>query len=492
MLGITIIKRLNIQNRELMKEMKRLSISLIFVFSIIQGSGQFKLPSLINDNMVLQQKTNVFLWGTAEKGSVVEIAPGWTKKKYTSIADAGGNWGTKIPTPSAGGPYEISFDNAGNKTIVKNVLLGEVWVCSGQSNMEMPLKGFERQPVLNSGKIITDAEYHPDIHLFHVPNTVSHVPLYDCAGSWEVSGAATSSDFSAVAYQYARILNDKLHVPIGIITSYWGGTAIQSWMSENNVKKFPEAELSTRPDTLTNPNTDGEKTAAILFNAMIYPLSKYTIKGFTWYQGEANVEHPALYRKLLPAMVAEWRKLWGLGDLPFYYVQIAPYGYYQPNSALLGEAQLQALPGIANEGMAVTTDIGKERYIHPPDKSTVSERLSYWALAKTYHYREISFHSPVFKKMRIKDNKTYLYFDFTGDRLSLHGNELIDFEIAESDRKFYPAKATIVSKNEVEVENANVKLLVAVRYAFKNWVTGHLYNSAGLPASSFRTDNWKN
>ncbi len=472
-------------------EMRRLSVSLILLaFAFVQANAQVRLPSLISDNMILQQKTNVSLWGIAEKESDIEISPSWTHEKYTSVADAAGKWEIKVPTPPAGGPYEVSISNAGQKITIKNVLIGEVWVCSGQSNMEMPLKGFERQPVLNSDKIIADAQNHPDIHLFNVPGSVSHLPMSDCAGSWKVSDTATSPDFSAVAYQYARVLNDKLHVPIGVITSYWGGTAIQSWMSEKNVKRFPEAELSARPDTLTNPNTDGERTAAILFNAMIYPLSKYTIKGFIWYQGEANVEHPALYKKLLPAMIEEWRSLWGLGTLPFYYVQIAPYGYYAPNSALLREAQLQALPEIDNAGMAVTLDIGKERYIHPPDKTTVAERLSRWALAQEYHFDDSPFRSPVFRKMKIRKGRARLYFDFTGDSLSSRGQPLTAFEIAGADHVFHEANAVIVNKKEVEVHSAEVKKPVAVRYAFKNWVSGSLYNAGGLPASSFRTDDW--
>lgn len=471
--------------------MSKLIFTFLFAsFFINHASCQVKLPSLIGDNMVLQQKTSILLWGIASIESVVEISPSWTKIKYNSKVDTKGNWKIRIPTPSAGGPYQIIFNNKKENVTISNVYIGEVWLCSGQSNMEMPLKGFERQPVLNSDKIIADADTHPDIHVFRVPEVISHLPLNDCNGSWEVSNSKTSPDFSAVAYQYALDLNNRLHVPIGIITSYWGGTAIESWMSEKNLKQFPNVELSDQPDTLTNPNSDGERSAALLFNSMIFPLASYTIKGFTWYQGEANVEHPFLYEKLFPAMVKEWRSLWGEGNIPFYYVQIAPYGYYTPNSALLREAQLKALKSIPNAGMVVTLDVGKEKHIHPPDKTTVSERLSFWALANVYRYRDITYQSPVLKKMNVKDNKAYLYFDFTGDSLSSHGNELVDFEIAGKDKVFYPAKAFIFNKKEIELQSEKVENPVAVRYAFKNWVIGHLYNEGGLPASSFRTDKW--
>lgn len=458
------------------------------------NAGHLSLPAVISDHMVLQQRTGAAIWGWAEKGSQVSIAPGWTRQKYTAVTDSTGIWKAAIPTPSAGGPYNIEFSGKGEHIMVKDVLIGEVWVCSGQSNMEMPLKGYRKQPVLNAAAIIAAADRHPEIHVFRVPKVVSPIPQSDCAGSWKTADTSTVPDFSAVAYQYATALQERLKVPIGIIATYWGGTAIQSWMSEKTLARFPEVWLTSRPDTIKDPEKDPEHAPSILFNSMILPVCNYTVKGFVWYQGESNREHPLLYRRLLPAMVKEWRLRWRGGTLPFYYVQIAPYGYADPCHkllpAVLRESQLLALRDIPHAGMAVTLDAGEEKYIHPPDKTVVSQRLAYWALAKTYHQKGIDYASPVFRKMKTRGRAAYLYFDFVKDGLTSGNKALAQFEMAGSDHVFHAATAVITHRNQVKVQCDAVTTPVAVRYGFKNWVKGDLYNSAGLPASSFRTDDW--
>lgn len=458
------------------------------------SAGHLSLPAVISDHMVLQQRTTAVLWGWAGKGGQVTIAPGWASRKYTVVADSTGKWKTGIPTPPAGGPYSVEFASKEMHIVVKDVFIGEVWVCSGQSNMEMPLKGYKQQPVLNAAAIIADAAQHPEIHVFQVPKVVAPVPLDDCTGSWKAADTATAPDFSAVAYQYAKLLHQKLGVPVGIIATYWGGTAIQSWMSEKTLAQFSEVWLTSRPDTIKDPERDPEHTPSILFNSMILPVCDYTVKGFVWYQGESNREHPLLYRRLLPAMVKEWRARWHGGRLPFYYVQIAPYGYADPQHKLLPtilrESQLLALQDISDAGMAVILDAGEEKYIHPPDKTVVSERLARWALAKTYHQKGIDCVSPVFRKMKIKGNQAYLYFDFVKDGLTAGNKPPANFEMAGSDHVFYPATAVIVQRDQVKVQCDAVPAPVAVRYGFKNWVKGELYNSAGLPVSSFRTDRW--
>ncbi|WP_221887878.1 sialate O-acetylesterase [Chitinophaga polysaccharea] len=457
-------------------------------------SGHLSLPAVISDHMVLQQRTKAVIWGWAEKGGQVNIAPGWTTKKYTVVADSTGKWEAAIATPSAGGPYNIEFTGSETHLTVKDVFIGEVWVCSGQSNMEMPLKGYRKQPVLNAAAIIAAAAHHPEIHVFRVPKVVSPAPLSDCGGSWEAADTGTAPGFSAVAYQYATALQEQLKVPVGIIATYWGGTAIQSWMSEETLSHFPEVWLTSRPDTIKDPEKDPEHAPSILFNSMILPVCDYTVKGFVWYQGESNREHPLLYRRLLPAMVKEWRARWGGGTLPFYYVQIAPYGYADPYHkllpAVLRESQLLALQDIPNAGMAVILDAGEEKYIHPPDKTVVSQRLAYLALAKTYHQKGVDCNSPVFRKMKIKGPAAYLYFDFVKHGLTSGNKALSQFEVAGADHIFHPATAIIVHRNQVKVQCDTVAAPVAVRYGFKNWVKGDLYNSAGLPASSFRTDDW--
>ena len=467
-----------------------LSIWLLF-FSPLENMaqlhpGHLSLPAVISDHMVLQQRTKAVIWGWAEKGSQVNIAPGWTSKQYKVIADSTGKWKDAIATPSAGGPYSIVFSGEEEHITVKDILIGEVWVCSGQSNMEMPLKGYRKQPVLNAAAIIADAAHRPEIHVFRVPKVVSPAPLNDCGGSWKAADTSTAPDFSTVAYQYATALQERLKVPIGIIATYWGGTAIQSWMSGETLSHFPEVWLTSRPDTIKDPEKDPEHTPSILFNAMILPVCNYTVKGFVWYQGESNREHPVLYRRLLPAMVKEWRARWSGGTLPFYYVQIAPYGYADPDHklfpAVLRESQLLALQDIPYAGMAVTLDAGEEKYIHPPDKTVVSQRLAYLALAKTYHQKGIAYASPVLRKMKIRGRAAYLYFDFVKDGLTSGNKALAQFEMAGSDHVFYPATAVIVHRNQVKVQCESVTAPVAVKYGFKNWVKGDLYNSAGFPA----------
>jgi sialate O-acetylesterase len=467
-----------------------LAIALIWLTSLCYGKVQ--LPAIINNNMVLQQKSNVALWGHAVKSGKVVIITGWNNKKYTAITDTAGSWQLQVRTPQAGGPFKISF-NDGELLELSGILIGEVWVCSGQSNMEMPVKGYNKQPILNASQIIDDANKHPAIRIFRVPKIVSAVPLNDCKGKWLETDSQTVKDFSAIAYQYATILQAKLKVPIGILATYWGGTAIQSWMSKKTLSRFAEVNIPERLDTITDPEKAPEQSPAILFNSMIAPIAGYGIKGFIWYQGESNRYNPSLYAKLMPVMVKEWRRLWNLGNLPFYYVQIAPYEYSGPNnyfSALLREVQFKLEHKIPHTGMIVSLDVGKQQFIHPPDKTTISERLSNYALAETYHRLGMTYLSPAFKRMKINKEQLYLKFTNTGGGLQFKDKDTGNFEIAGNDKIFYPAQAVIVKKDQVRVHSDQVKEPVAVRYAFKNWCVGNLYTKEGMPTSSFRTDNW--
>lgn len=456
--------------------------------------GKVKLPAILNTDMVLQQKTKVVLWGTAKPSANVLITTGWDNKRHIIKSDTAGNWRTKVSTPRAGGPYKITFnDGDGGAVTLNNILIGEVWVCSGQSNMEMPMKGFNKQPIENAAQIIADAQNHPDLRVFRVPKVVSAVPLNDCKGQWFITDSETVKNFSAVAYQYARFLQDKLKVPVGIIATYWGGTAIQSWMDEETLRKVPGVIIPKRLDTIPDPEKNPEQSPCILYNSMIQPIAGYTIKGFIWYQGESNRYNPSLYEKLMPVMVDEWRTLWREGELPFYYVQIAPYGYSGPNnyfSALLREVQLKELSRIPNSGMIVSLDAGKQRFIHPPDKTIIGKRLATLALDKTYHIPGIKYELALYQSAQFKGGYANLNFSHTGGGLILKSDSLKNFEIAGEDKIFYPADATVIGKNKLRVSSNQVRQPVAVRYAFKNWVTGSLYNNSGQPVSSFRTDDW--
>lgn len=463
-----------------------LLLSLVFLLCLSGAEAKIILPSVFSDNMVLQQKDNVKIWGKADVNKAVGITTSWNNKEYKTTADRLGNWQTSITTPAAGGPYTITISD-GQKLTIKNVLIGEVWVCSGQSNMEMPVKGFGNQPVLNSNDILLGSD-NPQIRLIRYERALERSARFDCKStSWQVSDIENAKNFSAVGYQFAQMLQKKLKVPVGMIMSTWGGTKIEAWMTTNSLRPFPEIKIPAPGDTAEIIKND----PTVLFNAMINPFLGYGIKGVLWYQGEQNRSNPEIYDRLMVSMVDEWRKLWNRGQWPFFYVQIAPYRYNDKlgPANLLREAQLKASSQIQNSGMVVTMDAGAEKFIHPSDKTTVSKRLFYLAMANTYGMTGLPHESPVYKSMKIDKDRVILSFSNAENGLSSFGKSLSAFEIAGEDKVFYPAKAAITGAGVI-VQSDNVKNPVAVRYAFKDWVEGDLFNSEGFPASPFRTDNW--
>jgi len=464
---------------------------IIILFSILLFNNKVEakivLPSFFGNNMVLQQQSNVPLWGTAEKNGIITLFTSWNKKVSTVRADVNGKWKIFVQTPKAGGPFVITIKDK-ETTILNNVMVGEVWFCSGQSNMEMPMRGFKNQPVLNSNEILLDAD-NINLRLLTVKRNTSANPLDTINDDWKISSTESAKEFSAVAYQYGAMLQKKLNVPVGIIVSCWGGTMIESWMSKEMLMPFSEINIPSSIDTVKEKH----KFPTTLFNAMIAPIVGYGIKGFLWYQGESNRHETELYAKLFPAMVSGWRKLWDTKTtLPFYYVQIAPFGSKDSTRSgkHIREVQLQSMNNIPDAGMAVTMDVGDETYIHFSDKTTVAKRLFYWALAKTYQYKGVEYCGPIYKNIKITNNKINVFFDYVENGLTSYGKELQNFEIAGTDKIFYPAKAIITIDKTVQVWNDVIKNPVAVRYAFKEFAKGDLYNNGGLPASSFRTDNW--
>lgn len=451
----------------------------------LPAKAKIRLPALIGPNMVLQQRTQTTLWGWARANSRVKVTTSWDRKTYTVKADTQGKWRATVTTPAAGGPHTLVF-NDGEELRIGNVLVGEVWVCSGQSNMGMPMRGFNSQPILNGNALIA-ASGNPALRLFSVSQASSLTPEADCKGQWEQATPAAVREFSAVAYQFGQLLQQQLKVPVGLVLSAVGGTRIQSWMSAPSLRAFPEVHVPTSLDTVKAPH----KEATTLFNGMIAPLVSYGIRGFIWYQGESNRHEPVLYETLFPAMVSDWRQQWRQGELPFYYVQIAPFGSTDKtrNGPRLREAQLRSMAVIPNAGMVSVMDVGMEKYIHFMDKTTPAQRLLYWALAKTYGINGIMCSGPVFKALTVTGSKAMLTFDYADYGLTSFGKPLTLFEIAGADKVFYPATATIKS-GSIEVESERVLTPVAVRYAYKEFVVGDLFNNDGLPASSFRTDTW--
>jgi Domain of unknown function (DUF303). len=435
--------------------------------------------------MVLQRNSNVKLWGWADKGEQVSVQPSWDQtKSYIAESLPDGKWWVEIPTPNAGGPYDLIFQSLNDRKVLKDVLIGEVWICSGQSNMEMPLKGFMSQPVYESNDIIAHSN-NSQIRLFTVKRNISQTPLEDCEGEWKPSGPKDVINFSAVAYLYGEYLHKVLNVPIGLIHTSWGGSPAEAWTDEETLKHdFPEISIRLYEEKRRH------KSPSVLYNAMLNPLMPFGIRGVIWYQGEDNRANPIQYERLLPAMIQTWRQKWGQGEFPFYFTQIAPFRYDSTcNTAELREAQLNVMLKTPNTGMAVTLDVGEWETIHPGNKVAVAKRLAYWALANTYRMEGVEYCGPIFKSKRIDGNKVILDFDFAEQGLTSLGKSLDGYTIAGNDRKFYPAQAIIKGKSLV-VTSDSVPNPVAVRYGWSNYLNGNLYNNAGIPASSFRTDNW--
>jgi sialate O-acetylesterase len=470
-----------------------LFISAFIVLSYLKVSAEIKLPSIFTDNLVLQQRSSVSIWGWSSPNKRVTVLPSWTKTKYTIASDASGKWEVKIETPTAGGPFEISISD--EKTIeLKNVLIGEVWLCSGQSNMEMPIKGFKGQPVINSNEEILRSS-NSMIRLYTVPRSAQTTEQENSKQSqWKEAEPEAVSNFSATSYYFGKLLYDLLHVPIGLINASYSTSEIQSWMSSKSLEAFPEIKIPARSDSIKIPF----RTPTALFNGMLYPIIGYNIKGAIWYQGESNYNDPDQYEKLLPAMVNDWRGLWKIGEFSFYYAQIAPFNYAalppynigeKYNSAYLRDAQRKAANKISNAAMAVLIDIGEEKNIHPSDKRTGGERLAYLALGKAYGVKGFGFESPEYDSLMISKDTAIVKFKKAPNWLTSYGKELTQFEIAGKDKVFYPAKA-IIYRTSVWVISSQVKEPVAVRYAFKDFIVGDLFSTEGLPVSSFRTDNW--
>lgn len=456
--------------------------------------AEVKLPHILSGNMVLQQQAEVKLWGEAAAGKKVKVMPSWGKTTYTAQADDAGKWRVAVRTPEAGGPYEIKISD-GDELVLKDVLVGEVWLCSGQSNMEMPIKGFYAQPVEGANDFIAKTDPGTPIRMFTVKTACSRTPQHDLSGSWQQHTPDNLPAWSATAYFFGRYLQEVLGVPVGLVVSCWGGSKVEAWMSEQAFAEFPEYDLS-HLTTGAKPSTRDNHTPCYLYNAMIHPLVGYTIKGCIWYQGEANIGNPDTYARLMPAFVKDWREKWGQGDFPFYYTQIAPYAYDNPDAteaARLREVQLRNMDEIPHSGMVVTLDVGDKHCIHPAKKQAVGNRLAYWALAKTYDRKGVGCCAPVYKSMEVKDGEVFIKFESKSLSQSVVpiGKELKSFEVAGEDRVFYPAKAFIDSQSKVlTVFSEQVPAPVAVRYAYRNYAQGELFDEYGIPLSSFRSDDW--
>jgi len=397
------------------------------------------------------------------------------------MASPEGKWEVILEPVAAGGPHELIIAGT-NKIQLSNILVGEVWIGSGQSNMQ-----WDVQRSMNPEEEIAAANW-PKIRLFTVTRTIAQAPQEDCDGTWKVCSPETIADFSAVLYFFGRKLHQELGVPVGLINSSWGGTVAEAWTSREALEGDPDFQPILERAATFNPKNPNQ--AAVLFNGMIHPLLPLRIRGVIWYQGESNVSRAAQYQKLFPVLIQDWRKRWGMGELPFYFVQLAPFRYKNAdprNCAELREAQRLTL-SLPNTGMAVTTDIGDVNDIHPRNKQEVGRRLALWALAKTYG-QDVVYSGPLYRAAKIEGNRIRIEFDHVDGGLVAKGGELTHFQIAGADGEYRLASA-VIDGETVVVHSPEVTQPVAVRFGWSDDAEPNLFNAAGLPASPFRTDDF--
>ena len=515
--------------------MKRIMLSLIgFLLLFTQPivHAEVTLPRVIGSNMVLQRDMQVPIWGWASAGEEITITLSaedeGAERLFSTIvtADAAGNWRTKLPAMEAGGPYALKISSRRNVLEFTNILFGEVWVCSGQSNMQWSVSASK-----DSEAEIAAANY-PSIRLFDVPRVPSGLLQNDVEADWYETTPETIANFSAVAYYFGRKLYKNLDVPIGLINTSWGGTRIEPWTPPDGFASVPTLEsiskeiqeahenyrqqlpqkmedieawiaetrealetdtrLAQMPDNRHPLRHQARPTG--LYNGMVHPLVPYAIRGALWYQGESNLRDGMLYHEKMKALINGWREVWGQGDFPFYFVQLAPfdYGGWNVSPFLLPqiwEAQTATL-SLQNTGMAVTTDVGNLKDIHPRNKQEVGRRLALWALAKTYGREDVTYSGPRYKSMAVEGNKIRLSFDYVGSGLMARDEKpLTWFEIAGEDKQFVEAQA-MIDGDTIVVSSDAIANPVAVRFGWHQSAEPNLVNKEGLPASPFRTHTW--
>ncbi|HEY3328645.1 MAG TPA: sialate O-acetylesterase [Capsulimonadaceae bacterium] len=533
-------------------------LTALLVTLAVPGIGNAAITpgSLFTDNAVLQQKIPVPVWGTADPNEPIVVTINGQTAKTT--ADDKGAWTVKLKPIPAGGPYTLTITGTPADTVtLNNILVGEVWICGGQSNMQYPVKGFI------PGSLTTDAiakATDPMIHFVNVSNTIGITPQTSVKGNWQEANPNTVGNLSAVGYFFGRDLRKALGVPIGLIHDNWGGTPAEAWTSKEALDAVPdlkhyvdeEASYTTRypkmvedfdarmvtynadkakfdaavADAKTNgtpvptnaprkPNMPNAyerwpSGAGHLYNGMIAPIAGYGIKGTIWYQGEANGGRGWEYKTLLATMITDWRKKWGQGDFPFLFVQLAPFMSLTPTPLPrnangwpdLREAQRQVSLTLPNTGMAVITDQGDIRDIHPQRKEPVGVRLALIARATVYGEKGIEYSGPMFDSLKVEGSTARVKFTHaTGMKaIEIHdvkddgpliasAEKVLGFEVAGADQVYYAADAKI-DGTSILVSNPNVTIPVAVRYGWANYPVANLSNGAGLPATPFKSDNW--
>jgi sialate O-acetylesterase len=452
-----------------------------FLFLSVSSSSfaQLRLPAVLSSGMVLQQKDSATLWGWSEPGSTVHVTTGWNNVTDSVISTNGATWKLKVATPAAGGPFDITIRSADTVKLT-DVMIGEVWLCSGQSNMEWNYNAGEKD-------IPADLSNPPNpmIRFFDVAKATSAYPQDDLKAKWVICDSNSLKSITAVGYFFGKKISKELNVPVGIINSSWGGTPAEVWTPAELVSD--DAQLAAATDKLNKTSMWWPWKQGVTYNAMIAPITNFNIAGALWYQGEANVPANDTYTKLLTTMIDSWRSKWNK-QFPFYYVQIAPFTYGDDNinGALLQEAQTRAMSH-PNVGMVVITDlIDSVSNIHPSHKREVGNRLANWALSQTYHQNGIVYRSPEFEKAEKKSGKVELSFTNVPTTLKSSDKTVKGFTISDASGQWFPADAKITG-NRITVSNKKVKDPAEVRYAFTNTLIGNVSSAEGLPLTPFRT-----
>jgi sialate O-acetylesterase len=478
--------------------MKRL-LALALVLWAAPVLADVKLPALFTDHMVLQQGQKNRVWGWADPGEevIVTIAG----QRQSAKANDKGKWQVTFDSLAVGGPHTLSITGK-NKLAVEDVLVGEVWICSGQSNMQWAV-GQANDPDLEA----RTAKF-PKIRLISVPNFGTQEPQDDFKGKWAVCSPETVKDFSAVGYFFGRQLHQTLDVPIGLIDDAWGGSACEAWVRRDLLEKDEKyrpliarwEQIEQNPDTAKKAKGNplgGNARPGNIYNGVLKPTIGYGIRGVVWYQGESNAGRAYQYRDLFPLMIQSWRDEWRQGDFPFYWVQLADFQAEKSEPAdsswaELREAQTLTMKKLPNTGEAVIIDLGEGRDIHPRNKQDVAKRLARWALTKDYGLTDLAYQSPQYKAMEKQGNKIVLTFDHVGPGLyTFDVTKPVGFAIAGSDQKFVWADAELKPDNTIVVSSDKVPDPAAVRYAWADNPVCNVYSRNGLPLNPFRTDGWK-
>ncbi len=478
--------------------------------------AEVKLPHLLSDHAVLQRDSPIHIWGWADPGEAVTVH--FHDQTRTATADDLGKWTLWLMPEKAGGPFSLTATGSGGGAGVtlSDLLVGDVWVASGQSNMEMPLNGFPGSAVLKNGPEEIAHATLPTVRLLRLEKATSDFPLNDISATWTECNPQTAAEFSAVAYFFGREINEKEKVPVGLIDTTWGGTPVEAWISmmgissdaglmplfrswalfvqnladtdailakEKRERDAAAAAHQPPPEQHWHPNPASWEPAT-LYNAMIAPETLYTIKGAIWYQGETNSdpERAPLYVKEMPALIADWRRAWGEGDFPFLYVQISNFDSPHEDWGAIRDAQRRTLD-VAHTAMAVTLDIGTKDNVHPPDKQTVGARLALAARAMVYGERGLEYSGPLFREATIEGSSMRVWFSHADSGLTSNGAPA-SFEIAGKDGEFVPATAKI-DGSTVLVQAEGVAHPKFVRYGWAGWTDANLFNKDGLPASTF-------